>query len=162
MPRRAKGFVFLATGYKARCHLRVSCSSGPCGKPGPCSPGGFSPRCSTAFFQPCLDVWLLLISHFQKGMWKIGMSFLLWLQAPLASPFCTAKHLSWGWTCTGSHRCDERWPFASPQSSVGLQWSQNRRSNSLKSHPGPALSFFSPLSELWILRLLTPGSNKKL
>jgi len=49
LPRGQLG-VFLATGRGVRCHLRVSSSSGPCSPGSP--PGDFSPRCSSAFFQP--------------------------------------------------------------------------------------------------------------
>ncbi|XP_074669748.1 uncharacterized protein LOC141918786 [Strix aluco] len=51
---------------------------------------------------------------------KTQPSLLLWLQAALASRLCITKHLCWGWMGTGSHRCDECWPFASPQPSTGL------------------------------------------
>jgi len=140
MPPRGQLDVFLATGRRVRYHLQVSSSSGPCS---PGCPGSFFSSVLVRVFPAVADVWRLLISHSQNWTWKIKLSLSLWLQAPLASPLCIAKRLSWRWMCSGSHRCEECWPFASPPSSMGLHHFHNGRSNSLKSHPGPVSSFFS-------------------
>lgn len=66
-----------------RCHLRVSGSSGPCGEPGSCSPGAFSPWCSSAFLQPWHNFGCCSSPIPRKGRVKHK------------SPFCCCSRLPW-------------------------------------------------------------------
>lgn len=101
---------------------------------------GFSPQRSSAFFQLWQTFGCCSPPIPRRGCGKYKR------------PFCCGSRLPWPVlpatpSTLAGDGCvqDECWPFSSPWSSMGLQCSQNRRSNSLKSHSGPTSSFFFPL-----------------
>lgn len=131
----------LRWGYEARCHLPVFCSLGPSGEPGPWA--AFLLRAQPRFSSHVRSLAVAHLPFPERDVENRNVPFAVAPGSP--GPVLSA----WPSTLAGdgcgqeSHRCDECWHFANPRSSMGLQRSQNGRSNSLKSHPSPTSSCFA-------------------